>query len=449
MNVLFVHSAIDDYPLTPEEFRLYAHLARRAGRGTAYPSINSMATACRMNADTARRCLHNLLTYRMLEAVERRGRTTLYTLTKLSRWVKPEEVLTVQEKQAQIGRVRRAEKKAQKAMMSTEPSETRGGVEEGAGDVTPLKRGEGYPSEMKGDHPSQMRGDEGNPPRDSTEGNPSSKSTLEAAESFGDPEDEQQADAKHQTPEGMSDLADPEGLEGSPLSGYEEYWVDSTKLESATVLEYVPGAAAGIAALQPVPRAELDSRDARNPLKMIQLRALMSASNKSRVEYLNAELATATRSGIPRQLLTRLTDAELALAAKAASIDAALHGGFAGAARVALDRLIGEPPCMKSKAPGQNHLIVTPNGSSLEDATQARAREAALAQVEEGSTWYGRATGKAYTIVSNLDGAIEVEGLEGEYSPATFHRNFTTAFSGLVPEPRQVPLGPGIQSRAP
>ena len=37
MNVLFVDSAVDDYPLSAEEFRIYAHIARRAGLGEAWP----------------------------------------------------------------------------------------------------------------------------------------------------------------------------------------------------------------------------------------------------------------------------------------------------------------------------------------------------------------------------------------------------------------------------
>ena len=63
MGVIFVHSSIDDYPLTPFEFRIYAHLARRAGHGTAYPSIEGMAHACKMSPETVRKAVHALLAY--------------------------------------------------------------------------------------------------------------------------------------------------------------------------------------------------------------------------------------------------------------------------------------------------------------------------------------------------------------------------------------------------
>lgn len=44
---IFIHSELDDLPLTLEAFRVYAHLARRAGRSnTAWPSYNSIAEAC-------------------------------------------------------------------------------------------------------------------------------------------------------------------------------------------------------------------------------------------------------------------------------------------------------------------------------------------------------------------------------------------------------------------
>ena len=45
--VVFVHSELDDLPLTPEAFRVYCHLVRRAGRdGEAFPSFTSIARHC-------------------------------------------------------------------------------------------------------------------------------------------------------------------------------------------------------------------------------------------------------------------------------------------------------------------------------------------------------------------------------------------------------------------
>lgn len=43
---IFIHSELDDLGLTSQTFRVYAHLARRAGRGEAFPSYNSIGEAC-------------------------------------------------------------------------------------------------------------------------------------------------------------------------------------------------------------------------------------------------------------------------------------------------------------------------------------------------------------------------------------------------------------------
>jgi hypothetical protein len=93
INALFVHSEIDDYGLTTQEFRVYAHLARRAGKDGAYPSVDSMAAKCRINRDTAYECLKRLKFLNMIRATKRPGDTTIYTLTPRSQWKEnPEEV---------------------------------------------------------------------------------------------------------------------------------------------------------------------------------------------------------------------------------------------------------------------------------------------------------------------------------------------------------------------
>lgn len=86
-NILFVHSSIDDANLTPAQFRVLAHLARRAGRGDAYPAIESIARICLLNPKTVRECLKVLSARRMLSIKDRPGFSRLYTLTKPSIWV--------------------------------------------------------------------------------------------------------------------------------------------------------------------------------------------------------------------------------------------------------------------------------------------------------------------------------------------------------------------------
>lgn len=86
-NILMVRSEADDSVLTPNEFRLYSHLARRAGAHGAWPSVASMARQCRVHEDTIRRCLRRLMALNLIKARPRRGATTVYTLASLSEWI--------------------------------------------------------------------------------------------------------------------------------------------------------------------------------------------------------------------------------------------------------------------------------------------------------------------------------------------------------------------------
>jgi len=47
-GILFVHSALDDYDITPKAFRVYAHICRRTNRqsGYAWPSYRDIGDAC-------------------------------------------------------------------------------------------------------------------------------------------------------------------------------------------------------------------------------------------------------------------------------------------------------------------------------------------------------------------------------------------------------------------
>lgn len=88
MNVVFVHSLLDDADLTPQQFRVYCHIARRS-MTRAFPGIPSVARICRMDDKTVRNALQELCTRGMLEIQERPGKTSLYMLTAPSKWVMP------------------------------------------------------------------------------------------------------------------------------------------------------------------------------------------------------------------------------------------------------------------------------------------------------------------------------------------------------------------------
>ena len=85
-SVIFVHSLLDDYGLRPPEFRVYCHMARRAGRGQAWPKVAEIARVCRLHPQTVRKALHTLTAHQLLRREPRPGTTTLYRLTAASAW---------------------------------------------------------------------------------------------------------------------------------------------------------------------------------------------------------------------------------------------------------------------------------------------------------------------------------------------------------------------------
>jgi len=88
----FIPSFLDDYGLTPDEFRIYARLVRRAGNGRAYESIPHMALACRISERQTRYALRLFESTGMVEAEVRKGKTTVYRLTGGSGWKPAEEL---------------------------------------------------------------------------------------------------------------------------------------------------------------------------------------------------------------------------------------------------------------------------------------------------------------------------------------------------------------------
>jgi hypothetical protein len=91
-NVLFVHSELDDLGLDSHEFRIYAHLARRAnGKSKAWPGITSMSQACRMKRNSVIRTIRRLETKGLIRVVRKSGLRSEYLLTAPSEWPKVSE----------------------------------------------------------------------------------------------------------------------------------------------------------------------------------------------------------------------------------------------------------------------------------------------------------------------------------------------------------------------
>ena len=88
-SVIFIHSYLDDYGLSAAVFRVFCHLARRAGRGAAFPAIASMARICRLHPQTVRMALRFLVQHGLITRQPRPGATTLYRLAPADQWQPP------------------------------------------------------------------------------------------------------------------------------------------------------------------------------------------------------------------------------------------------------------------------------------------------------------------------------------------------------------------------
>lgn len=84
---IFINSVLDDFGLSPSEFRVYAHVARRSGRGGCNSSIESMSTITGYCGVIVRHALKVLTENNLLRKVERNGHTTIYYLTPPEKWI--------------------------------------------------------------------------------------------------------------------------------------------------------------------------------------------------------------------------------------------------------------------------------------------------------------------------------------------------------------------------
>ncbi|MGB3421392.1 MAG: helix-turn-helix domain-containing protein [Dolichospermum sp.] len=86
-GVIFVHADLDLYGLSPYEFRLYAHVARR---GECFSSLETIANICKMSVRKAQYGLKSLEKQGLIKKKIRKGRTDVYKLTSRVEWKEPE-----------------------------------------------------------------------------------------------------------------------------------------------------------------------------------------------------------------------------------------------------------------------------------------------------------------------------------------------------------------------
>lgn len=84
---IFINSELDDFGLDPYEFRIYARIARRAGKKSdCFESINEMAKGCRMSGGKVKKCLARLLDLNLVTRASVPGKSSHYKLTDPIHW---------------------------------------------------------------------------------------------------------------------------------------------------------------------------------------------------------------------------------------------------------------------------------------------------------------------------------------------------------------------------
>src|ERR1035441_349704 len=145
-----VHSTLDDLPLTPVEFRLYAHAVRRGGLGGDYfETVGNAAKHCRVRPDTIRRARKRLQQLGLLSLIAKPlGSRWTYRVNQPGQWL------------------------CQPMPKQATPPERGGGTGILKPDGTPPERGGGT-GILKPDGTPPERGDtKGIPLRPSPQGNP-------------------------------------------------------------------------------------------------------------------------------------------------------------------------------------------------------------------------------------------------------------------------------------
>lgn len=93
----FIPAELDDYPLTPAEFRVYCRVVRRAGAAGCYESNAAMGAALGLGERTVREAKALLVAARLLRVERREGRTSVYWLSPSSDWADPTTVDALRE----------------------------------------------------------------------------------------------------------------------------------------------------------------------------------------------------------------------------------------------------------------------------------------------------------------------------------------------------------------
>jgi hypothetical protein len=83
--LLFIHSAVDDFGLTPVQFRVLCAIARR---GKCFEQVDTLAKRIRMHKDTAWEAMRFLTEHRIVNRIKQAGSTTIFSVNEnVEQWI--------------------------------------------------------------------------------------------------------------------------------------------------------------------------------------------------------------------------------------------------------------------------------------------------------------------------------------------------------------------------
>ena len=83
-HAAFIHSKLDEYGLTPVQFRIFCHIERR---GECFSTAAVIAQCCRVHRNTVWPALKFLKNRKMIEATHRTGLTTIFKAAPFTAWL--------------------------------------------------------------------------------------------------------------------------------------------------------------------------------------------------------------------------------------------------------------------------------------------------------------------------------------------------------------------------
>lgn len=86
IDIIFIHSELDDLGLSLAQFRIYAHIARRASSGKAYPKVATIAQFCGVCENTVRTTIRELEGMGLIQVQRNKNLPSVITLQPVEKW---------------------------------------------------------------------------------------------------------------------------------------------------------------------------------------------------------------------------------------------------------------------------------------------------------------------------------------------------------------------------